>query len=80
MFTSLSTLELPSANAYRVEQNKPDYSNFQPISENLHKSNAFNTCSAQTDKKTEKKYAFKYSSVINTLCDVVADIVDTRYR
>jgi len=42
------------------------------------KHNAFNTCSALTNEKTEKKCAFKYSAVINILCDVIADVVDVQ--
>ena len=37
------------------------------------KYNAFNTCSTETNKKTEKKCAYKYSAVINILCDIITD-------
>ena len=30
--------------------------------------------------KREKKCAFKYSSVINILCDVIADVVDVNMK
>ena len=44
------------------------------------RNNAFYTCSAKTNKKTEKKCAFKYSAVICILCDVIADVLDVNVK
>ena len=63
-----------------MAQNKPDYSTFRLRLQKFAYNNAFNTCNAWTNKKTEKKCAFKHSAVINILYDVIADVVDVNMK